>query len=493
MASDAAPNLLVIMSDQHSMHYLGCYGHSLVRTPHLDHLAAEGMRFVNAYCPAPLCVPSRMSFMTGRRPTANRVWSNTHILSSAIPTWAHALGIAGYDTALIGRMHFVGSDQRHGFQERPLGEYGAGFPGSPRLGAPLMRDIPVSTSGQCRESVEIAGRGRTTYQAFDEMVAEATCNYLQERARASHQRPFAAVAGMVLPHCPFVAPRELFDFYYPRVDVPEVSNEELPAAARRFQELRGIAEPLPDERTRVARAAYVGLCEHLDAQVGRILAALDATGLAESTLVIYCSDHGEMAGEHGCWWKSCYYEGSVGIPLIARWPDIVPSGAVSDTICNLLDLAPTWIEMANQHQMPCPSLPESDGHSLWRVLCGQADDSRPDETYAEHMGGIDTAPSRMIRSGRWKLFQYADDTPTALFDLEADPDETHDLGQDPSHALLRDGLQERLWCGWDPSYVRAESHKLDRDLEVLQQWGRTTQPPHPYTLPVPDVEEIELI
>jgi len=488
----SAPNLLVIMSDQHSKHFLGCYGHPLVRTPHLDQLAAEGMRFSDAYCPAPLCVPSRMSFMTGRRPSANRVWSNTHILSSAIPTWAHALGAAGYDTALIGRMHFLGPDQRHGFLERPLGEYGAGFPGSPRLGAPLMRDIPVSTSGQCRESVEIGGRGRTTYQAFDEMVADAACSYLQERARASHQRPFAAVAGMVLPHCPFVAPTELYDYYYPRVDIPEVSDDELPRAVRRFQEQRGIAEPLPAERIRVARAAYLGICEHLDAQIGRILAALDDTGLDRNTLVVYCSDHGEMAGEHGCWWKSCYYEGSVGVPLIARWPGVVPANTVSPVVCSLLDLAPTWVEIANQHQLACPSLPEPDGYSLWPVLCGQPDERRPDETFAEHLGGIDRAPSRMVRQGHWKLFQYADDTHPTMFDLRADPGETRDLAQDPAYATVCAALQQRLWQGWDPAAVLSQSRALDRDLELLMHWGRTARPTHPDTLPVPDVEEIEL-
>ena len=122
------PNILVIMSDQHSKFHIGCYGDEVVRTPHMDRLAAEGIRFNNAYCAAPLCVPSRMAFMTSRTPTANRVWTNSQILSSAIPTWAHGMGAAGYETALIGRMHFVGSDQRHGFERRPIGEWGAHHP-----------------------------------------------------------------------------------------------------------------------------------------------------------------------------------------------------------------------------------------------------------------------------------------------------------------------------------------------------------------------------
>ena len=130
------PNILLLMTDQHSKYHLGCYGDDLVRTPHLDKLAASGVRFDNAYCASPVCVPSRMSFMTSRRPSANQVWNNNHILRSDIPTWAHALGIGGYETALIGRMHFVGADQRHGFEKRPLGEYSAHHPGASRQGGP---------------------------------------------------------------------------------------------------------------------------------------------------------------------------------------------------------------------------------------------------------------------------------------------------------------------------------------------------------------------
>ena len=171
--SDSRFNVLIVMSDQHSKYHLGCYGDPLVRTPHLDRLAGEGMRFSHAYCPSPLCVPSRMAFMTGRYPSGNRVWSNQHILPSSIPTWAHAVGATGYETALVGRMHFVGPDQRHGFERRPIGEYLAAYPGASRQGAPLFRGMPVATTGQPRISVECAGRGRTTCQVFDEMVAEA--------------------------------------------------------------------------------------------------------------------------------------------------------------------------------------------------------------------------------------------------------------------------------------------------------------------------------
>ncbi len=181
--TDENTNVLILISDQHSKRHVGCYGDDLVRTPHIDRLAAEGMLFENAYTPAPVCVPARMSFMTARRPTANRAWSNNHVLSSAIPTWAHAMGAAGYETALIGRMHFIGPDQRHGFERRPFGGIHGRHPGASYPGAPLFRKIPSTTTGQDRIAIELAGVGKTTYQALDEMVAEAVVEYLDEKTR----------------------------------------------------------------------------------------------------------------------------------------------------------------------------------------------------------------------------------------------------------------------------------------------------------------------
>ena len=278
-------------TDQHSKAHLGCMGDGLVRTPHLDKLARDGVLCTNAYTPAPVCVPARMSFMTTRTPSGNECWLNRHILDSAIPTWAHALAPAGYETALIGRMHFVGTDHRHGFESRPIGEPSASPPGVSRVAA-QFKDIPGATSGQSRESIEIAGYGTTTYTAYDEAVAAKACEWLRERAAGDDDRPFAAVTGFVLPHCPFFAPKELFDYYFERVSVPAEEcppDEPQSAAVRRWRANRGMSVPLTPHQIRVARAAYLGLCEHLDAQIGTIMDTLEATGLAESTLVIYTS------------------------------------------------------------------------------------------------------------------------------------------------------------------------------------------------------------
>lgn len=484
--SKERPNILVLMSDQHSKNFLSCYGNPVVRTPNLDRLAAKGTRFTSTYCPAPLCVPSRMSFMTTRMPSQNQVWNNNHVLASGIPTWAHALGAAGYETSLIGRMHFVGPDQRHGFENRPIGEYSANHPGVPERGGPRWQKFPASTSGQSRVSVEIAGKGTTTYQWFDEQVAATACEYLREHRNAS--RPFAAVAGFVLPHCPFIAPKDLFEYYYEKVDIPAVEPAQ-PETIQRFRRQRGILKPLPAERVRVARAAYYALCEYFDSLVGQVLDCLAESGLAENTLVVYCSDHGEMAGEHGCWWKSNYYEHSVGVPLIMRYPGKIPAGKIVDNVCNLMDLGATFIETAGAEP-----LLYSNGRSLWPLLRSDAGEWE-NVTFSELVDVRDgkAYPSRMIRSGDWKLWEFADaeNLPSALFNLADDPNELTDLGQNAAFASIREHLREKLHANWNPAFAEQKTWEGNAGTKTLADWGRVVLPQSEDALaaPPPELED----
>ena len=491
--TDRRPNVLIIMSDQHSKRQLGCYGDRLVRTPNLDRLAAEGMLFQNAYTASPLCVPGRTSFLTARLPSGNRVWNNDHILSSAIPTWAHSLGAAGYETALVGRMHLLGPDQRHGFERRPLAEFMGWYLGGEaihKIGPSAFKELGAETSGGERIAVKVAGVGVTSYHGFDETVTDHLCDYLEEKAGQDAERPFAAVAGFMLPHCPFFAPKEMFDYYFDRVDVPRPTPEELerqPASIKRLKKLQGIDRPLTEHRIRVARAAYFGMCEFMDRLVGRMLKKLDDTGLSDNTLVVYTSDHGEMAGEHGCWSKSNYYEGSVGVPLIARLPGVIPAGIESPVICNYMDLGPSLIEMAGAEPLPA-----ADGRSLWTELRGRKDETRPDETYSELLGRMEGVPSCMIRRGRWKLYKYHDDTPPVLFDLEDDPEELNDLGTDSGHESVRNELLKRLYDGWDPDYVLEESAAMRPGQTLVERAAVAVVPKPADPVPVPMPEQIEL-
>ncbi len=476
------PNILVLFSDQHSKHVLGAYGNQIVRTPHLDRLAAEGMRFTDTYCASPVCCPSRMSFMSARTPRGNRVWSNKSILNSGIPTWAHVLGMSGYETSLLGRMHFEGHDQYHGFENRPIGEMFAVHPGTFK-----GEKYP---SGQNRRVMELSGRGSTTYQWMDEQITTAACAYLEGRGNGRQQRPFAAVVGYVLPHCPFVSPKDLFDFYHDRVDIPK-AEEDQPAMIRWYRKSRQLEEPFPESRIRIARAAYFGLCEFLDRLVGRVLECLDRTGLAENTLVVYCSDHGEMAGEHGIWTKNTYYEGSVGVPMIARMPGTIAPGSVSDVVCNLMDLGPTFADVAEAEDRP-----DWDGRSLWRVLKGDPGVVWEDETFSEVIDESTRPqiPSRMVRSGKWKLWADQEhpgtDPNAALFDLASDPGELRDLADDPAFAGVRQDLLRKVRIGWDPDSVREEAEGMAEDYARVVRWGRAVQLTLPEQLvPPPGIED----
>ena len=474
------PNILVIMSDQHSKHVLGCYGNPIVRTPNLDRLAANGVLFTDAYCASPVSCPSRMSFLTGRTPSRNRVWNNQQILNPAIPTWAHVLGAAGYETSLLGRMHFEGHDQYHGFENRPIGEMFAVHPGT--FGGEKY------PSGQSRRVMELSGTGTTTYQWMDDRIASAACEYLRAREDGRRSRPFAAVVGFVLPHCPFVAPRDLFDYYHPRVDIPEVEDRQ-PAMIDWYRKSRDIDRPLDERRVRIARAAYFALCEFFDALVGRLLDCLEETGLAQNTWVVYCSDHGEMAGEHGCWTKNTYYEGSVGVPLIVRPPGPERAAVRSDRVCNLLDLAPTFADLARAE-----AVPDWDGQSLWPFLSGAEPDEWSNETYSEVVDESTrpNIPSRMIRSGPWKLWvdqpQEGAEVDVALFNLENDPREIHDLSTDPGHSEIREELLGKVMGHWDPDAVRREVTDLRAGYEYVREWARALRPTLPETLPPPPPE-----
>jgi choline-sulfatase len=386
-------------------------------------------------------------------------------------------------------MHFMGPDQRHGFEERPIGEFVARHPGAPFKGGPRWTHFSGQTSGQDRVAIETVGVGYTHYHWFDERVGEAACAWLRERARDERDtRPFAAAVGFVLPHCPFIAPRDLYEKYYDKVDIPEV-EEAHPPTMSRYRSIRRLSNPHPEltaEQVRRARAAYFALVELFDGHIGRILSALDDTGLAENTLVVYTSDHGELAGEHGCWTKSCYYEGSVGVPLIARLPGAIAPGSVSGAVCNLMDIGPTLADAAG-----APFEHDTDGRSLWPTMTGHHQADWADETTSEFVDiRHRRLPSRMIRSGPWKLWAFGDEDnlPRALYNLEEDPGEMHDRIDDPSYTEIKEELLRKVHEGWDPARAARESEAQEADRAVIDAWGRAVLPDHEDTLPVPPPE-----
>lgn len=439
------PNFLIIMADQQSPHVLGCAGDGVARTPRLDRLATGGIRFTATYCGSPLCVPSRMTFLTARHCSQIAVWSNACVLDSQAHTFPRALAAAGYETVLAGRMHFVGPDQRHGFMRRTIGDVSQ--PRTPGGKEPLLGGIPRATTGQSKEAAETAGPGRTSYMAYDEAVTESACRFLEQWNDQSSHRPLALVVGYVLPHCPYICPPELFRHYYGRVSVPQLPPgylDRLHPAEREDRKRRGF-DGLSDEQVRTARAAYYGLVEYHDRLCGRVLDALARTRFADNTVVVYTSDHGDMAGEHRLWTKSLFYEGSVSVPMIWSWPGQFAAGRVVGRVTSLLDVGPTLLELAGAKPMENVA-----GRSLRGLLRGSGDvRDWPDSALAECCGFQADRPSRMLREGDWKIIDhYGHDRPQ-LFNLREDPHEMRDRGDDPACAAIRQRLLQRVRVGFD--------------------------------------------
>ena len=454
------------MSDQHNPHVLGSSGDTLVRTPNLDHLARGGVRFGNNYCNHPLCVPSRMSFLTGRHCHELDIRSNGDFLRAEVPTFAHGLGRAGYETVLCGRMHIVGPDQNHGFSKRLVGDLNNDFGGHDPA---ITGDLPIQTAYDTEVACRLAGPGRTTYQMYDEAVTASAVEFLGARSGEDATAPFCLVVGYVLPHCPFSCPEELFSYYRDKVTLPELPGdyfEQLHPAVRLYRDRGKMDVPSSDEMLN-ARAAYYGMVDLMDQNIGRVLAALDAAGLRDDTVVVYTSDHGEMAGEHRMWMKTCFYEGSAAVPLIVSSPDGIAREEPVRQVTSLVDVAPTLLDLAGAEP-----LPEVPGSSLARFLQaeGQADDW-PDTAFVECSAPV---YSRMIRSGPWKLNVYPGYDRPQLFNLDEDPEEFNDRAGDPACSGIVEELTHRVFADWSPEECTRRHARKAEMSHYLRKWAERT-------------------
>ncbi|MFH1569989.1 MAG: sulfatase-like hydrolase/transferase [Gemmatimonadota bacterium] len=471
MAAPSArrPNLLFILSDQHNPHVMGCAGDPVVQTPHLDRLAAEGVQCTGCYTPAPLSAPARLALLAGQYPSALDAWSNAAILPSHVPTFAHALGAGGYAAVLCGRMHLNGPDAFHGFERRLCGDV-AGY-----LSMEIRGDGHYTTTGQTAYAVQVAGWGRTGYGAFDGQVTERACQFLRQRRS---RRPFCLVVGYVLPHSPLICQRRWFDHYRERLPVPEPVPADyltrLHPALRAWRQRRSVEQITPQQHHR-ARSAYYGLVSELDENLGRLLAALEESGRTEDTLVVYSADHGDMAGEQrGMWWKSCHFEGAARVPLLGRLPGRFPAGRQVGAVLSLVDLGPTLLELAH-----CPSLPDVDGRSFAALLAGGGVPADwPNEVFCEDGGDCGDLPSCMARSGRWKLTYYHEFDSCLLYDLEADPGESHDRAADPACADVVGALLGRIRARWSGRRALEGMARQQRARDLIAACGHPALP-HP--------------
>ncbi|MCC6145168.1 MAG: sulfatase-like hydrolase/transferase [Candidatus Hydrogenedentes bacterium] len=437
------PNVLFLFSDQHSPRFLGHVGHPVVRTPQLDRLAREGVVFDRAYCQSPLCCPSRASLLTGRYCRDLGIYDNQHILESNGVTFPRVLGAAGYRTCLIGKAHFNG-EQFQGYQERPYGDLCG------QAHQPDPQRLPERGDAGLGGLIEAAGpSGIPLPLTQTEICVAESAKWLQAHVASRGGQPFCLSVHFDKPHFPICPPPEYFKRYEGRVHLPDLPDgfleKEVPfvrAAMRNF----GICDA--ERRDRAAHehalAAYCGCVEWMDDAVGRILATLDYLGLAENTLVVYSSDHGEMAGERGTWQKSVFYEASARVPLLMRLPSITgASGRRIATPVGLIDLFPTFCELAGV------ATPDTCGGTSLLPLLRSATIDR-DAIFSESV--VLKEPEHagcMIRTGRWKYNTYLDGA-EELYDLDADPGEWINLAAAPAHRAVLDDLRRRVVAFWQP-------------------------------------------
>ena len=451
------PNILVIMSDEHDPMVSMPYGHPLVRTPNMQRLADNGAVFDNAYCNSPLCGPSRMSFMTGKYPYRIRAWDNSVALTSDQATWAHRLNAAGYETCLSGKMHFVGPDQLHGFKRRIMPDI-AGMGG-------ISRDLPDWTTNvppggrKVRDRLMKDPDGRDyEHMHYDEEVTHQCLRYLAEPER--HTKPWALCASIYTPHFPFICRPELYHFYLDLAELPEISEGHLESQHPQVKKVRQYfdCDGIPEEQVRKARAAYYGLVEFADRQVGALLDAVAANDLADNTIVIYVSDHGEALGEHGLWYKCTFYEASARVPLIVRWPDVVQAGSRHSQVTSLLDVVQTMLDIARADNE------FTDGASLLPLLDGSSDDG-PGLAIAEYEGHGVTTACRMVRCGPHKLNYYHGER-SELFDLDRNPEECDDRIDDPNYSAVVKELTDIALYEWDSRLIYDQVVRSQRERRI---------------------------
>ncbi|MDF1718235.1 MAG: choline-sulfatase [Antarcticimicrobium sp.] len=463
------PNILILMVDQLNGTLFPDGPADWLHAPNLKRLAARSTRFANAYTASPLCAPGRASFMSGQLPSRTGVYDNAAEFRSDIPTYAHHLRRAGYYTCLSGKMHFVGPDQLHGFEERLTTDiYPADFGWTPDYRKPGERiDWWYHNMG----SVTGAGVAEISNQMeYDDEVAYNATAKLYDLARGKDDRPWALTVSFTHPHDPYVARRKFWDLYegcdHLLPEVPAMDYADHDAHSRRIFDANDWRSfDISQEDIRRSRRAYFANISYLDDKIGEILQVLEDT--RQEAIVLFVSDHGDMLGERGLWFKMSFFEGSARVPLMIAAPDL-PAGRIDEPV-STLDVTPTLGDLAG---VPMEELaPWTDGESLVELAQGGA---RSSPVAMEYAAEASYAPLVSLRYGKWKYNRCALD-PDQLFDLEADPQEQTNLAEVPEHAGTLQTLRAKSEARWDLAQfdadVRASQARRWVVYEALRQGG----------------------
>ena len=432
------PNILFILSDQHSAKVLGHAGNNIIRTPNLDRLASEGVSFDQAYCQNPLCVPSRVSLLTGQYSHSTGIYTNTDILESNSCTLPRVLSAYGYRTCLIGKAHFNG-EQFHGYQERPYGDhYGQAHQPDPRR---------TNLSGESGLGQLVGNAGPTGIPlplTQTEICVSEASKWVQTHIDLHPSQPFLLSVNFDKPHFPVRCPAQFFTGYEGRLHGPKTPANYYASAVPFVQKAIdrfGFSDQDGDRYL----AAYYGCVEWVDDAIGRLLDVLYYLDLTDNTIVIYASDHGDLCGEKGAWNKTLFFDSSAKVPLVIRYPHVFATGKRDTNLVGLIDLFPTICESV---QVPIPS--SCEGVSILPILQGSGALPRQEIFSESAFLGEPTECGCMIRKEKWKYTLYLDGS-QELYDMREDPGEWHNLAAEPSMRDVVAVLNSDVLRFWEPN------------------------------------------
>ena len=421
-------NAIVFMSDEHNPRYSSPYGHDFLETPNMQRLADEGTLFKNAYCPSPLCVPSRSAFLSGKRVHGIRAYGNTR---HYIPPETNGIGARmdeqGIHTVLVGKVHAYRPAEELGFSETLVPHDGAYFFDMAQQRQPL-----AVRKGAGKRFDKYGPREAPWGKDADRM--EAAIDWLKNRAPTIDQ-PWVMYLNLTRPHFPHFCDDVLWDKYKDHGDLPEHGIEAETAQHPFMVDVRQHfeLENVPEEHVRGLRRGYYACVSYIDEQLGRILSALESLDLIDTTNLLYTSDHGEMLGKFGLWWKCNLLEDAARIPCIAMGPDFSPNKQI-ETSVDLHDV------QASVFSVTGATHPET---WLGTPLETLTTEDAKKVIFSEYHGHGTRAGSFMVRKANWKLIHNIG-APHQLFDLGSDPEELNNLfdtTQEKARELSKDLLE----------------------------------------------------
>lgn len=457
------PHILFILVDQMTPFMIGPYGQRAAITPNLDRLARNGVVFDNAYCNAPLCVPSRMSMFTGRLPNAIECWDNASEFKAEAPTMMHYLRRAGYHTAVSGKTHFIGPDQYHGFNERLTPCI---YPTHFAFMHPWSKGPYWIQGTSIQVGLAKAGPSETNGQLlFDEVAFNHGMDKLRDHVLRAKGQPLFLNVSFTQPHDPYCAPKRYLDMYRDvAIPMPRPYDDirKLSPTYEWVRIVHGLDRETPSpEKVREARRSYLAACTWLDEKVGLMLNELERLGLANDTMVVFASDHGDMLGEKGQWFKRIYLEWSARVPLIVSHPGRLPAGKRVGALVSLVDLMPTFAE-AGGIGLATPV----DGRSLLPLMDGR-EDGRDREVIGDYCGEATIEPIRMVRRGTYKYIAVNGHKPQ-LYDLAKDPQETVNAAGRGEYREIEAALHARAVRDWDGPAIKRKVMASHADRDFLR-------------------------